>query len=341
MKALKFVETRKGEYVTAEKPVCGENQVLIEVKVAGICHSDIMSYEGKHPWRIPPVITGHEFSGVIVETGAKVKDFSSGDRVVVEPHVGCGECEYCKKGVYNLCNRKRFIGVGDWSGCFGEFVIAEPSMCLKIPEGMSFEEAAALEPYCVGEHAVDLTGAGAGDSALIVGGGTIGLMTLLSLHNRGVDTVFVSDISAEKREYAVNAGASGTVDPVTEDLFDKIMAETGNAGVDYVFICVPVPPVLNQSLSVAKKKGKVIVIAVFGNPVEIDVKNIQVGERAVLGSNMYTIRDYRNALADYEAGKLSLENMITRKIGFNELNGVISRLAEGELQEEIKIQVVF
>ncbi len=341
MKALKFVETRKGEYVTAEKPQCGDKQVLIEVKVAGICHSDIMSYEGKHPWRIPPVITGHEFSGVIVEAGQNVQDFSVGDRVVVEPHIGCGECEYCRKGVYNLCNTKRFIGVGDWSGCFGEYVIAEPSMCLKMPGGMSFEEAAALEPYCVGEHAVDLAGSGAGESALIIGGGTIGLMTLLSLKNRGVEKVYVSDISAEKREYALKAGAAGTVDPMTEDLFDKMMADTEGAGVDNVFICVPVPPVLNQSLSVAKKKGKVVVIAVFGNPVEIDVKNVQVGERSVLGSNMYTIRDYRNALADYEAGKLNLGSMITKTIGFDELNGVIARLSDGELQNEIKIQVVF
>ena len=164
---------------------------------------------------------------------------------------------------------------------------------------------------------------------------------MLSLLNRGVKTVYVSDISDEKRAFALKHGAAGTVNPLNEDLYEKIMAETGRKGIDAVFVCVPVPPVLNQSLSVVKKKGKVVVIAVFEGAADIAVKSLQMEEKVLLGSNMYTIKDYRNAIEDYRSGKMKLSPLITRRIKFEELGQVIDRLANGELQDEIKIQVLF
>ena len=341
MRALRFVEIRKSAYVDIEMPCCPEDQVMIEVMAAGICHSDVMAYEGKHPFRIPPVITGHEFSGIVREIGPRVEGFAIGDRVVVEPHVGCGKCENCIRGNSRPVVEKKLIGVGDWTGCFGEYVLAYPGMCLHIPDSMGFEEAAALEPYCVGEHAVGLVDAQRGDSALIIGSGTIGMMTLLSLKNHGVETIFISDISSVKRDLGLSLGATGSVNPMSEDLNEKIMAGTNGAGVDHVFICAPVPSVLNQSLSVMKKKGKLVVIAVFDCAVEIAIKILQMHEKVLLGSNMYTIMDFKHAIELYNSGKLNISPLITKNIGFHELAETINKLAQGELQNEVKIQVIY
>ena len=120
MKAMKFAEPGRSEIVEVPKPIPKKDEVLVKVKATGICASDIMAFKGKHPWRIPPLITGHEISGTIVELGSEVKSLESGKRVAIEPHIGCGKCVLCRHGHYNVCQHKRFVGVGEWIAAWEE-----------------------------------------------------------------------------------------------------------------------------------------------------------------------------------------------------------------------------
>jgi len=135
-------------------PAITDTQVLIKIKAAGVCHSDIMAFKGQHPYRVPPVITGHEAAGEVAAVGRAVTRVKPGDRVVIEPHIGCGTCWFCRRKEYNVCPDKRLIGVGTWMGVFAEYAMAEEPMCFRMPDGMSWEEGAAVEPFVVGLHAV-------------------------------------------------------------------------------------------------------------------------------------------------------------------------------------------
>ncbi len=337
MKALKFTSIMKTEYVDIEIPEIGDDQVLIKVEALGICHSEIMALQGKHPYRIPPVITGHEFSGIIAKVGKNIKDFLIGDKVCVEPQIGCGKCINCKEGNYNLCNNKALIGVGGWIGAFAEYTVAYPSMCIKLPDQIGFEEAALLEPLSVGVHAVEMLNIPKDSNIAVLGCGTIGMMTLAAVMTKRPKKVFVSEISESKRMIAKKFGDIYALNPNDQDINTVIMNSTDGNGVDFVFVTVPVESVLQQAIWLTRKRGIVSIIAVFENSIDLDVLHLQQGERRIVGSSMYTIKDFYTAINYRLNGFLDFESLITKRIGFDELAYNIERLAKGDMKDEIKI----
>lgn len=342
MKALKFLAPKKFQYIDIEVPHIDDDQMLVKVEAVGICHSDVVAYNGRHPFRIPPVITGHEFSGKVVTVGKNSgKAFKVGDRVAVEPHIGCGKCYYCKSGMYNLCVDKRLVGVKDWVGCFAEFVAVYPSMCVAMPDAMSSAEGALIEPYCVGNHAVELAGLPAGSSAAVLGCGTIGMMTIVSLVNHGAGRIIGSDVSDFKGEFAKKQGASFAFNPVKDDVTAEIMRITDGVGVDAVFVDVAVPNILDQAFKICRKAGRIIIVALFDEPVPVDLKHIQLGQRYVIGTNMYTHEDYLQTMRQYQTGKLKLSGLVTKKIDFAAAGDMIHAMSEGKNNDEIKVIIDF
>jgi L-iditol 2-dehydrogenase len=342
MKALKFTKAKEFAYIEMDEPRIDDDQILIKVKAAGICHSDIVGYLGLHPYRIPPVVTGHEFSGVITEVGDYIGGtFKVGDNVFVEPHIGCGECYYCSQGDYNLCLNKGLIGVGDWTGCFGEFVVAYPSMCHKIPENISFEQAALAEPFCVGNHAVTIAEMNEEDTAIVLGCGTIGMMTIASLLNRGIKNVIGSDISQVKRDKALEIGASKVLNPMSQDVVREVLDVTDGLGADVVFIAANFPGATDQALQMSKKLGKVVVIALFDDKIDFDIEQVQQGERRLIGSSMYTDVDFRFVQEKFEQGDLQLGSLVTKTISFEEAGDVIDAMSKGKYGDEIKIIITY
>ena len=194
IKALMFQEVKKAEIVELPIPKPKKNQILIKVKRAGICYSDISAFKGTHAFRKPPLVSGHEFSGTIFKKGENINSLKINDRVLVEPHLGCGICTFCRHGHYNQCTAKKFLGTDGWPGAFSEYVIVEETMVYKMPENMSFDEGAVLEPFCVGLHAARRAEIEIGNSVAILGCGTIGLTTLMSVKLSGWNGILVSDI---------------------------------------------------------------------------------------------------------------------------------------------------
>ena len=337
MKAIKFSAIGKAEIVDISQPPPAAKQVRVRVKSAGICHSDIMAFNGQHPYRVPPVITGHEASGVIEALGEGVTDFNVGDRVAIEPHHGCGQCEFCRQGHYQVCPDKKLIGVGAWIGVFAESVVAGEPMCHKIPDGMSHDTGAMIEPYCVGLHAVRRAGIASGDSVSIIGCGTIGMMTLISVLQYEPSNVLVTDLSAVKRDLAVSLGADSAADPTEKDPIDFAHNATGGKGVDTVFVTAPNKATLNQALRMCKRRGRVILIATIPGDTEITTAELQLHERMMMGSAMYNRKDYETAIKQWQENRLEgFEKLISNRITIAEAPGMISELARGDRPEDIK-----
>ncbi len=342
MKALKFTEPHKAEIVSVPDPVVSENDdIVIQLKTAGICASDVMAFKGTHPYRVPPVITGHECAGEVISIGKNVKTLKVGDRVAVEPHLGCGECIFCLHGEYQECVSKKLIGVGDWTGSFGEKILAKESMCYRIPDNMSYEKAVLLEPYCVGLHAVRISKVAMNDTIGIIGAGTIGLMTLVAAEASGRKSSFIFDLSETKLEAAKKLGAtytfnSGNVDPVEE------VKKHEPLGLDIVYLAVPSEKAFDQALKMTKPQGKIVLIAVYGANVPIDSFQIQQFERCVMGTAMYNRDDYEMAIEQFRYNRINFSNeLISNKITLEESHEVVREMAEGKRNEDIKNIIVF
>lgn len=342
MKAIKFTEIGKASLVDVDTPVPASDQVLVEVKSAGICASDIMAFKGLHPYRVPPVITGHEAAGVVVRAGSEIRGIKTGDRVAIEPHAGCGECEFCRSGNYQVCPAKKLIGVGSWIGVFSQYVLATESMCHVMPDGMSFDLGAALEPYCVGLHAVGRAELPPGSTVAVLGCGTIGMMTLLAARQNDPARILVSEISPVKTALALELGAEACVNPAKTDAVEAIREKTAGRGVDCVFITAPTNKIMEDAMKMCRRRGKVVVIATIAGRSEITTGEIQMYERTVVGSAMYNREDYASAMAQWQAGTLGdLGRLITRRIGLEEGPALITAMAEGRRPDDIKNIIAF
>jgi L-iditol 2-dehydrogenase len=337
MKAMKFPEPGRAEIVDVPTPVPAEGEVLVRVKAAGICASDVAAFTGKHDVRRPPVITGHELAGEIVQVGPEIKARKVGERVAIEPHLGCGTCVFCRQGHYNECPSKRFVGVGDWIGAFAEYVVAAERMCHVMPPQMTWEEGAALEPLCVGLHAVRRAALRMGERVAILGAGTIGLMTLLCAKCAVPGWIAVTDPTPFKRETALRCGADLAIDPLATDPVEAVRAATDGLGADVVFIAVAADAALRQAVELCRRMGRLVIIASFFQGGLLAAHQIQVRERVVIGTSMYTAEDYTLAIRLWERGQFgNLPTLITERIALEQAPAVVASLAHGERPDTIK-----
>jgi L-iditol 2-dehydrogenase len=342
MKAMRFPEAEKAEIVEVPVPIPGTGEVLVQVKAAGICASDVAAFKGTHTFRRPPVITGHELAGEVVQLGPGVVGCRAGDRVALEPHVGCGRCLFCRRGDYHECPEKRFVGVGKWIGAFAEYVVATESMCHPIPARMPFEEAAMLEPFCVGLHAVRRADLRMGETVAVFGVGTIGMMTLLAARCSSPGWTIVTDLSAAKRDIALRCGADLAVDPSREDAVEMALKATGGLGVDVVFVAAAAPNVLHQAVNACRRMGRLVIIASFFTGGGLEVKSIQSREQAVIGTSMYTAVDYRLAIRLWEQGRLvPFPSLVSERIRLDQAPERVSALAAGKLPDNVKTIIRF
>lgn len=340
MRAMKFPETGRAEIVEVPVPVPGAGEILVRVHSAGICASDVAAFQGKHNVRRPPVITGHELAGEVAAIGPGVIAWAVGDRVAVEPHLGCGACVYCGRGQYHECPQKQFVGVGDWIGAFAEYVVAADRMCHRMPSDMTYDEGAALEPFCVGLHAARRAQLSLGDRVAVLGGGTIGLMTLMAARLMGPECTVLSEPSATKRMVAATWGAV-TIDPRTQDVVQEIQRTTDGLGADVVFVAVSIPEVLRQGLETCRRIGKLVIVASFFDDTGLNARQVQVRERTVIGTSMYTADDYRLAIRLWQAGRLDLRSLLTDRISLADAPAMVADLAKGKRPDAIKVIIRF
>ncbi|MGF6953697.1 2-desacetyl-2-hydroxyethyl bacteriochlorophyllide A dehydrogenase [Neobacillus sp. B4I6] len=316
------------------------NEVKIQVKVTGICGSEIHAYHGTHPFRIPPVISGHEVAGVVIEIGSEVKSVSVGDRVTVEPHYGCGVCRHCQAGNYHICKEKKVLGTQEWIGSFGEFIVVPENTIVKLPDNVSFEQGALIEPLAVGVHAVRKARVGLGDKVAILGAGPIGLGLLLAVKNSGATKIFITDAVDFNLDIAKKLGATSPIHTIHEDAVQRILDETNGEGVDTVFIAVGIQSVLNDSFKMVRRGGKVSEVALFGKKPEIDISYIQNKEIQLIGSNMYVRDDFEIAAEAIAANMFDTSLLISKVVPIEDIKNAM-KMVDEKLENVVKVLLKF
>lgn len=307
-----FIE-KPGLVYFADKPepqIQRRDDVKIQVRYTGICGSEVHAFHGVHPFRIPPLVSGHEYSGVVVEVGPDVKNVKVGDRVTSDPQIGCGECVFCKSGHYNQCTHKKVLGATYWSGSFGEYIVTPEHTVVPLPESVDFPSGALIEPIAVGMHPVCESGVGPGKSACFVGFGPIGMGMFLSAKYKGCTETYVTDLKQYNVDLATQMGCTLAINSGENNAVETIMEATDHQGVDFVFLGFATNATYDTAFKVAKPGGTIVQVALPAGPLTLDFGAMYAKELTIRGSNMYTRKDYQEVINSIDRG-MDLSHFIT------------------------------
>jgi L-iditol 2-dehydrogenase len=277
---------RSLEIADVPTPSFGSDEILIRVAACGICGSDVHGYDGSSGRRIPPIVMGHEAAGTIAALGKNVKKFSEGDRVTFDSTIYCGYCNNCLRGDVNLCDHRQVLGVscGDYrrAGAFSEFVVVPARIVYRLPETLSFEEAAMLEAVSVALHAVSLVPMDPDSTALVVGAGTIGLLLLQALRVAGCSRVFISDVDPTRLALAQQLGATATF--TAPELAQQVSQATNGSGVDVAAEAVGINATVNAAIDNVRKGGNVILVGNVSPEVTLPLQKVVTRQLRLQGS---------------------------------------------------------
>lgn len=314
-------------------PVAGEGQVLIKVHRCGICGSDLhMTKDEKYGFQ-QGYIPGHEFAGEIVALGAGVvqqhQTLAIGQRVVVMPFLSCGVCQSCLNGEPAYCKTKQMIGTGGVPGAFAEYIVADAKWCIPLPETLSFDDAALVEPLAVALRAVLASNIKAGDRVLIIGAGAIGLAATYWVKHSGAGCVAVSDISLtpEQRAYAV--GADHFIVPQQDMSFYRQTVEALGREADIVFDCAGVPGSLDNAVKVIRSGGSVVSPGFCWQPDPFSSMMAMIKEATIKFTNFYNFNEFTIAVNSLAAGNLQARAMITDVVSLDQSPAAFELLKKG------------
>jgi L-iditol 2-dehydrogenase len=266
MKALVLEAYGRFEYKDMPRPEIGSDDVLVQVKACGICGSDVHGMDGSSGRRIPPIIMGHEAAGVIARVGEAVTGWQVGDRVTFDSTIYCGKCHFCRHGLTNLCDDRRVLGVspGDYRqhGAFAEYAAVPQRILYRLPEGISFEQAAMVEAVSIAFHAVGRTPLQLNDTAVVVGTGMIGLLVVQALRAAGCGCIVGVDLDPARLDLACELGADVGLKPDAVDVAAEVLALTEGRGADVAFEVVGMSPTLELATQCLRKGG---VLTLVGN----------------------------------------------------------------------------
>ncbi len=288
MKGLVLVDASRFEVREVPKPEVASDGVLVEVKACGICGSDVHGMDGSSGRRKPPIIMGHEASGVVVEVGNDVRRWQPGDRVTFDSTVYCGDCHFCRRGDVNLCDNRQVLGVScdefKRDGALAEFVAVPERIVVGLPDGVSFEQAAMVEPVSIAVHAVARVPIQLNDTAVVIGTGMIGLLLIQALKARGCGFVMAVDTRQERLDMARQLGADKCISPTDSDVIDEVMKRTGGRGVDLAMEAVGFAPTVEMAVKVVRKGGSVGLVGNLSPTVELPLQAVVTRELSLYGS---------------------------------------------------------
>ena len=288
MNALLLTQYMHLEMVEMPVPVIGPDDVLVRVRACGICGSDVHGLDGRTGRRIPPLVMGHEAAGEVVETGANVTDLKAGDRVTFDSTVYCGRCFFCLRGEQNLCDNREVLGVSPGPyrrhGAFAEFVAVPRRIMYRLPENLSYEQAAMIEAVSVAVHAVGLTPIRLGDTAVVVGAGMIGLLTIQAARNAGCSRVISVDPDEGRLKLALAAGATDSINPKAVNAVEAIRELTDGTGADVALECVGATEPIATAIDGVRKGGAVTLVGNVSPKIELPLQSVVSRQIRVQGS---------------------------------------------------------
>jgi len=314
MNALVLSEYRQFAFVDLPVPVCGPAEVLIQVAACGICGSDVHGYDGASGRRIPPIVMGHEAAGIVAAVGSDVGSVSPGDRVTFDSTVYCAKCEYCLCGAVNLCENRQVVGVscGEYrrAGAFAEYIAVPEYIVYRLPESLSFADAAMLEAVAVALHAVKISELQGGETVLVIGAGMIGLLVLQAARAAGCSRVFIADVDATRLRMAASLGADETLHDSGADLAREILRHTGGRGVDVVLEAVGRDETVVTAIDCVRKGGTVTLIGNIAAQVSIPLQRVVTRQIRLQGS-CASAGEYPEAIELISSGSIKVAPLIS------------------------------
>ncbi|CAN5909594.1 2,3-butanediol dehydrogenase [soil metagenome] len=317
--------------VDVPEPEIRAESVKVKVDWCGICGTDLHEYlagpifippaGSPHPitGETLPLTLGHEFAGEVVEVGDDSTDVQTGDRVAIETVFRCGECAACRRGLPNLCEKLGFYGLMGGGGGLSEFAVVPSYMVHKLPEGLTSEQYALVEPIAVGLRAVRRAGFREGQSAVVFGSGPIGAGTVQCLRASGAGKIMVAEVSDARKQKALDLGADIVIDPSEEDVAERVRELTDGEGAEHSFDAAGIQVTLQTVLHATRRSGTVTIISIWEGPVQVNPNDIVLSELNVVGTIAYTPEDFADTIAMLKDGSIKTEGIITERIPLSEV----------------------
>lgn len=316
---LQQVMTAPGkiEFREIETPVPKAGEVLIRIMKIGVCGSDIHVWHGKHPFTSYPVTQGHEVSGEIAALGAGVENLEVGQKVTIQPQVVCGKCYPCRHGKYNLCETLKVMGF-QTTGVASEYFAVDAAKVTPLPQEMSFDEGAMIEPLAVAVHAVRKFGDMQGMRVAVLGAGPIGILVAQAAKGMGAESVLITDISDLRLEKARQCGVDFCVNTREADFGEALVSSFGPDKADVIYDCAGNNVTMEQAIRCARKGSTIILVAVFAGMAEVDLAVLNDHELDLNTTMMYRNEDYLEAIELVRAGKVDLKPLISKHFAFRD-----------------------
>ncbi|KAI1329880.1 GroES-like protein [Xylariaceae sp. FL0255] len=334
MRAVRYYGTRdvRLEHDIPE-PKCGADEVKIRPAFVGICGTDIHEYQSQtlipradRPHALSkqgvPVTIGHEISGTVVEIGADVPTSSNikvGDQVAVLPLLYCRQCVPCHAGYPNCCTRNGFIGISGHGGGLSDFLTVDHEAIFKLPDNISLEIGALVEPLAVAWHAVVESGIRPGQDCLVFGTGPIGLAVIQCLNARNAGQIIAVEVAAQRQEFARQFGATHLLDPTKVDVVKEAKALTGGLGPPVAFDCAGVEATLSAATRAVSFRGTIMNVAIWERPTNFNPNNVVFHEKKYIGSLTYVLDDYKQVIEALQDERMKPAAMITGKIAMERI----------------------
>jgi (R,R)-butanediol dehydrogenase/meso-butanediol dehydrogenase/diacetyl reductase len=331
MKAAVFHGQKDVRVEEVPEPEVREGSVKVKVDWCGICGTDLHEYlagpifipvaGSPHPitGETLPLTLGHEFAGEVVEVGDGSAEVNTGDRVAIEPVFRCGECAACQRGAPNLCAKLGFYGLMGGGGGMSEFAVVPSYMIHRLPEELTTEQGALVEPIAVGLRAVRRAGFEEGQSAVVFGGGPIGAVTVQCLRAMGAGLVMLAEVAEARKNKALEIGADVVIDPSEEDVVERVSELTDGEGAEHSFDAAGIQETLQTAMHATRKGGTVTIISIWEGPVELNPNDIVMSELNVGGTICYTPEDFADTISMLKDGSIKTEGIITERIPLSDV----------------------
>jgi len=333
MKALVLKAYRRFAVEDFAVPTVQPDEVLVRVRACGICGSDVHGMDGSSGRRIPPIVMGHEAAGEIAQLGSGVADWQAGDRVTFDSTISCGECWFCEHGKINLCENRRVLGVSCSEyrrhGAFAEFVAVPRRILYRLPDNLTFEQAAMVEAVSVAVHAVRRTPLDDDAVALVVGTGMIGLLVVQALRAAGCEHVIAVDPEENRLQLATKLGATHAIKADDAALHEKILALTGGRGADAAFEVVGLPQTVKTAIASVRKGGSVTLVGNLKPQVDLPLQAVVTREITLIGT-CASAGEYPECLELIASGKINVTEFISATPPLEEGAQWFERLYAGE-----------
>ena len=319
MRQAILVEPKHIEFKEVAEPKAADltaHQVLVNIKRIGICGSEIHSYHGLHPATFYPVVQGHEYSGVVMAVGSEVTVCKPGDHITARPQLVCGKCNPCKRGQYNVCEHLRAQAF-QADGAAQDFFVVDDDRVAKLPEGMSLDYGAMIEPAAVGAHASNRTNV-KGKNVVVSGAGTIGNLIAQFCIARGAKNVLITDVSDLRLAKARECGIKHTLNITKKTLKEAAQELFGEEGYQVGFEVAGVEVSIRSLMETIEKGSDIVVVAVFAKDPALSMFYLGEHELRLIGSMMYRHEDYLTAIDYVSKGIINLKPLVSNRFAFEE-----------------------